>query len=173
MQIRSACIADAAEILGIYAHYVENTAITFEYDAPTLEEFTQRIVNTLEKYPYLVAEEDGRIVGFSFAGPLRKRPAYDFSCEVTIYIDHDSKREGYGRALYEELERQLKAQGFTNLYACIGDPVDEEDEYLTRDSERFHTRLGFEKVGTFHKCGYKYGRWYNVIWMEKIINEHE
>ena len=172
MLIRPATTADAVRILEIYSYYVEHTAITFEYDSPTLEEFSGRISNTLEKYPYLVAEEDGRIVGFSFAGPLRRRPAYDFSVEVTIYVDRECKREGYGRALYGELEKQLGTMGITNLYACIGDPL-EEDEYLTRDSERFHKRLGFEKVGTFHKCGYKYGRWYNVIWMEKIINDHE
>lgn len=172
MRIRSATIADAADILGIYAHYVENTAVTFEYEPPTLEEFTARIAATLGKYPYLVVEEGDEIKGFSFAGPLRRRPAYDHSVEVTIYVDHGSKRQGYGRALYGELERLLKPMGITNLYACIGDPI-EEDEFLTRDSERFHTRLGFEKVGTFHKCGYKYGRWYNVIWMEKIIARHE
>ena len=83
-----------------------------------------------------------------------------------------ARRRGYGRSLYGELERILKDKGITNLYACIGDPI-EEDEYLTRNSERFHARMGFRKVGTFHKCGYKFNRWYNMIWMEKIIGEHE
>ena len=90
---------------------------------------------------------------------------------MTIYLDKDVKGKGYGRRLYEALEQELKSRGFRNLYACIGDPI-EEDEYLTRDSEHFHAHLGYTKVGTFHKCGYKFGRWYNMIWMEKIIGEH-
>ena len=78
------------------------------------------------------------------------------------------RKNGFGRLLYEALEEKLKAQGITNLYACIGDPI-EEDEYLTRASEMFHGSVGYVKVGTFHKCGYKFGRRYNMIWMEKII----
>ena len=78
---------------------------------------------------------------------------------------------GIGRKLYETLEEQLAQQGIKNLYACIGSPI-EEDEYLTNNSEQFHAHLGFVKVGEFHKCGFKFGRWYNMIWMEKIIGEH-
>ena len=171
MGIRSATTADAASILGIYAHYVENTAISFEYDVPALDEFACRIASTLEKYPYLVIEDDGEILGFAYAGPFKGRAAYDRSCEVSIYLDHNARGRGFGRALYEELENRLKAMGILNLYACIGCPI-VEDEYLTRNSEQFHAHLGFEKVGEFHKCGYKFGRWYNMIWMEKIIGEH-
>lgn len=172
MQIRLATTEDASRLLEIYSFYVENTAVTFEYEPPTLEGFTQRIATVLEKYPYLVVEDEGEIKGFAFAAPLRKRPAYDRAVEVTIYLDRNATKQGYGRALYEELEPRLKALGITNLYACIGDPV-EEDEYLTRNSELFHRHMGFDIVGTFHKCGHKYGRWYNVIWAEKIISEHE
>ena len=89
---------------------------------------------------------------------------------MTIYLDKDVKGKRYGRRLYEALEQELKSRRFRNLYACIGDPI-EEDEYLTRDSEHFHAHLGYTKVGTFHKCGFKSGRWYNMIWMEKIIGE--
>lgn len=171
MVIRSASTADAARILEIYAYYVVNTAITFEYEVPTLCEFRERVKSTLERYPYIVIEEDGEIVGYAYAGPFKERAAYDRSCEVSIYLDRDSRGKGYGRALYEELEKRLASRGILNLYACIASPI-EEDEYLTDDSERFHARLGYERVGEFHQCGYKFERWYNMVWMEKLIGEH-
>lgn len=171
MTIRTATIADASRLLEIYAYYVKNTAISFEYDVPSLEEFRNRIAGTLKKYPYLAIEEDGIIRGYAYAGAFKARAAYAHSCEVSIYVDHSAKGRGYGRALYEALEQELKGIGILNLYACIGDP-EVEDEYLTRNSEQFHQYMGFTKVGTFHKCGYKFGRWYNMIWMEKIIGEH-
>ena len=168
MDIRSAKTEDAERLLEIYAYYVENTAISFEYEVPSLQEFKQRIEHTLEKYPYLVLTEDGVIRGYAYAGVFKARAAYDHCCEMTIYLDHESKGKGYGRALYEALEKELADMGIKNLYACIGDPI-EEDEYLTKDSERFHKHMGYEKVGEFHRCGYKFDRWYNMIWMEKII----
>ncbi len=168
--IRSATKNDAKRLLEIYAYYVENTAISFEYETPDLSEFRSRIEDTLKKYPYLVLEEDGVIKGYAYAGVFKDRAAYDHCCEVTIYLDHDSKGNGYGRALYGALEEALKKIGVINLYACIGDPI-VEDEYLTKNSEHFHQHMGYTKVGEFHKCGYKFGRWYNMIWMEKIIGE--
>ena len=172
MKIRSAAADDAARLLEIYAYYVENTAISFEYDVPSVEEFRNRIGNILKSYPYLVVEEDGIIQGYAYAHPFVGRKAYEHSVELTTYLAHDAKGHGYGRSLYEELERILKGRGITNLYACIGDPI-EEDEYLTRNSEQFHAHMGFDKVGTFHKCGYKFNRWYNMIWMEKIIGTYD
>ena len=171
MAIRSANVDDAVRLLDIYSYYVENTAISFEYDAPKLEEFEGRIKKTLEKYPYLVIEEDGEIQGYAYAGPFKGRAAYDHSCEISIYLDRNARGKGYGRALYEELSKKLAEMDILNLYACIAYPI-EEDEYLTRNSEQFHAHLGFVKVGEFHKCAYKFGRWYNMIWMEKIIVEH-
>ena len=170
--IRSASVKDAEALLNIYAYYVENTAITFEYDVPTLEEFQQRIANTLKKYPYLVAEKEGTILGYAYAGVLKDRAAYDWSAETTIYLKYDAVKCGLGRMLYEALETEMKKRGFLNLYACIGYPI-EEDEYLTRNSAEFHAHLGYQIVGEFHKCGYKFGRWYNMIWMEKLIGEHK
>lgn len=171
MLIRSATPDDAGRILEIYSYYVENTAITFEIDVPTPDEFINRIAKTLTRYPYLVLEEDGRIEGYAYAGVFYDRAAYDHSCEVTIYLDRDSHGKGYGRLLYGELEKKLKARGIINLYACIADPV-VEDKYLTSNSEQFHAHLGYVKNGEFHKCGYKFCRWYNMIYMEKIIGEH-
>ena len=171
VKIRSAVPNDAKRLLEIYAYYVANTAISFEYDVPTEEEFRIRIKNTLQKYPYLVLEEDGIIQGYTYAGVFKIRAAYARSCEVSIYVDRNTKRRGYGRMLYEALEEMLKKQGFLNMYACIAHPI-VEDEYLSKDSEKFHRHLGFTLVGEFHKCSYKFGRWYNMIWMEKIIGEH-
>ena len=152
--IRNASLADAPRILEIYAWYVEHTVITFEYDVPSLEEFEGRMRRTMQKYPYLVIERDGRVEGYAYAGPFVGRAAYDWACELTIYLDHDARKHGMGRALYEALTDRLQAMGILNLYACIGYPQ-AEDEYLTRNSARFHEHLGFALVGTFHNCGYK------------------
>ncbi len=171
MKIRCASPDDTKRLLEIYAYYVTNTAISFEYDVPSETEFCSRILNTLQKYPYLVLEEDGIIQGYAYAGVFKSRAAYSRSCEVSIYVDHDAKRRGYGSKLYEALEDRLKKQGIVNMYACIAHPV-VEDEYLTRDSENFHRQLGFSTVGEFHQCAYKFGRWYNMIRMEKFIGEH-
>jgi len=170
MIIRKATTEDAEAILSIYAPYVEKTAITFEYDVPSVEEFRGRIANTLEKYPYLVAEEDGKIIGYAYAGVFKARAAYQHCVETSIYVALDSQRKGTGKALYAELESQLKAQGIRNLNACIS-WVDEPNEYLTHQSPEFHAHLGYERCAHFHKCGYKFGQWFDMIWMEKLIGE--
>lgn len=162
---------DTARILEIYAYYVENTAITFEYTTPTLQEFSERIINITKRYPYLVIEQNGIIQGFAYANTFIARPAYDWSCEVTIYLDHSHKKHGLGRKLYEALEVELKKMGILNMYACIASPC-QEDKYLDRNSINFHSHLGFEIAGNFHKCGYKFDRWYDMVWMEKIIGSH-
>ena len=168
LKIRSATPDDAGRLLEIYAYYVRNTAITFECEVPAAEEFRRRIENTLNKYPYLVLEENGCVQGYAYAAPLKKRDAYAYSCEESIYLAHDMRKRGYGRKLYTALEEKLKEQGIHNIYACIGSPVG-EDEYVTRNSELFHGHMGFEKVGEFHGCGFKFNRWYNIVWMEKRI----
>lgn len=171
MKIRSALPDDAKRLLEIYGYYVANTAVSFEYDVPSEADFRSRIQNTLQKFPYLVLEEDGIIQGYAYAGMFKSRAAYSHSCEVSIYVDHNAKRRGYGRKLYEALKDSLKKQGIVNMYACIAHPV-VEDEYLSRDSEQFHRHLGFSTVGEFHQCAYKFGRWYNMIYMEKNIADH-
>ena len=169
--IREATLDDVDRLLEIYSYYVEKTAITFEYDVPSMDEFRARMQHTMEKYPYLVIEVDGTIQGYAYAGSFVGRAAYDWSCEMTIYLDHDVKKQGLGRRLYAALEAALKDMGLLNLYACIGYPA-VPDEYLTTNSADFHAHLGFAEVGRFHKCGYKFGRWYDMIWMEKVIGEH-
>ncbi|MBQ3160725.1 MAG: N-acetyltransferase [Oscillospiraceae bacterium] len=171
IEIRPVTTNDSAELLGIYAPYVTETAITFEYDVPTADEFTERIRSTLEKYPYIAAVENGEIIGYAYAGVFKSRAAYDYDVEVTIYIKKEHRRSGVGKLLYSELEQLLKKQGITNLYACIA-CTENEDEFLTNDSVEFHQRMGYRLVGTFKQCGYKYNRWYDMVWMEKIIGEH-
>lgn len=168
--IRNVRKDDAKRLLEIYSYYVKNTAISFDISAPDLEEFKEKITHISNKYPYLVLEDEGEIKGYAYAYYLKDREAYNHSCEVTIYVDSSSKKKGYGKALYEALENKLKEMGITNLYACIGDPIG-ENEYLTNDSELFHAHMGYKKVATFHKCGIKFGQYLNVIWMEKILNE--
>ncbi len=169
--IRAASVDDAAALLAIYAPYVKETAITFEYDVPSVDEFRQRIEKTLTMFPYLVLEKDGTILGYAYAGKFQERMAYAWDVEMSIYLAQDARGEGYGKWLYEAMERALKQQGFLNLNACIAYPV-QEDEYLTRASVHFHTRMGYRKAGRFHRCGYKFDRWYDMVWMEKSIGRH-
>jgi phosphinothricin acetyltransferase len=183
MNIREAVIADAKAIQAIYAPYVEQTAVTFEYNVPSEEEFRKRIETVKQKYPWIVAERlrvgdgtsgmaDGKIVGYAYASAFKPRDAYQWAVETSIYVDGSMKRCGIGRQLHEALEQRLKAQGILNMNACISF-IETEDEYLTQDSVRFHEQLGYKEVAHFHLCGKKFGRWYDMIWMEKIIGEHK
>lgn len=172
IKIRTATPDDAPALLHIYSYYVENTAITFEYNVPTIDEFRKRIEHTLLKYPYIAAEDNGKIKGYAYAGPFKERAAYDWAVETTIYVDKDSHGGGIGKALYLELENILKNQGILNLNACIA-YTGINDRYLTNGSPKFHEKLGYRIVGRFSKCGNKFGKWYDMIWMEKFIGEHK
>lgn len=162
---------DAGELLKIYAPYVENTAITFEYQVPSREEFENRIRQTLRRYPYLAAKRGDEFLGYAYAGAFHDRAAYGWAVETSIYVAADRKRQGLGRRLHDGLEHVLREQGILNMNACIACPA-VEDEYLTRDSIQFHQHLGYRLVGEFRQCGYKFHRWYNMVWMEKWIGEH-
>lgn len=168
MNIRPATVDDAKDILDIYRYYVENTAVSFEYDTPTIEEIENRIKKIISKYPYLVAVIDNKIVGYAYANLLKERAAYRHCVETTIYLDPCYKKQGIGRELYNHLTIELGKRNLKNLYACIA-VCDVEDEYLNNDSWHFHEGVGFELVGRFHKCGAKFGNEYDIIWMEKII----
>ncbi|MBQ8518800.1 MAG: N-acetyltransferase [Agathobacter sp.] len=170
--IRTATIADAPAILAIYGYYVANTAISMEYEVPTLEEFEHRVKTTLENYPYLVAEQNGRIVGYAYAGRFHPRAAFYRSAEVSIYIHKEAQKCGLGRRLYEAIEEKLKELGILNVYASIA-YTDVEDAYLTNNSTQFHEHMGYQKVAQFNNCCIKFGRWYHLIWMEKFLGEHK
>lgn len=165
INIRIASEEDAEEILKIYSYYVEETDITFEYDVPSESEFRERIKNTLKKYPYIVAEEDGKILGYAYAGTFHDRKAYDHSVETSIYVDKDLHKAGIGTLLYEELEKYLKMQNIVNVNACI--------TYPNPVSEAFHKKHGYKIAGHFTKCGYKFGKWKDMIYMEKFLGEHK
>ena len=169
--IRIAKEDDAEELLKIYSYYVKNTAITFEQKVPSLEEFSNRIKETLINYPYLVAIVDGKIVGYIYASRFRTRESYICSAATSIYIEKSYQRKGIGKKLYSELCNILLKQNITNVYAGVANPI-EEDEYLTHNSEYFHKSMGFEIVAKYNKCAIKFGKWYNLIEMEKIIGEH-
>ena len=165
-------IEDAEELLEIYGPYVKNTAISFEYEVPSTEEFKKRIENISAKYPYIKAVTDSKIVGYAYAGTFKDRKAYDWSVETTVYVRDDCKRNGIGRMLYDALEKSLAGIGVRNLNACIASPS-KEDAHLNDDSCRFHEAMGYSLVGRFHNSGYKFGCWYDMIWMEKIIDSSE
>ena len=162
--VRMADTRDAQEMLDIYEPYVKDTAITFEYEPPTLEEFCGRIKRTLEKYPWLAAVDGGRIAGYSYVSPFKDRAAYDWAVETTIYIRPEYKGQGIGRLLYGKLEAILKEQHILNLNACIVFPHPE--------SIAFHEKMGYKINAHFHKCGYKFDTWHDMIWMEKMLGEH-
>lgn len=170
--IREASLSDAAELSQIYAYYVNNTAITFEDEAPTEKEFAERMKGIMAFYPYLVAEFNGEAVGYCYAGTLKNRSAYDWAVETTVYVKPGFARKGTGAALYAALEERLKNHGIKNMYACIASPAQGEDEYLGYGSINFHKKSGFTLCGTFRLCGNKFGRWYDMVWMEKMISDH-
>ena len=164
IKIEPAKKEDARRLLEIYTPYILNTAITFEYTIPSVEEFAQRIENTLINYPYLVAKKDDLIIGYAYTSAFKSRAAYDWAVETSIYIDMGYRGLGIGKLLYDELEKITKLQNVLNMNPCIAIP----DE----GSVIFHKKMGYLEVAHFHQCGYKFDKWYDMIWMEKIVGEH-
>lgn len=159
---RIATIEDAKALVEIYRPYVEETAITFEYEVPTIAEFAKRIENTLQRYPYIVVEDENQqILGYAHAGVYKGRSAYDWSVEVTVYLKVDVKGRRLGRKLYEQLEQYLKRQNVLQLTACI--------TAGNQESEVFHEKMGYKKVALFEQIGYKFNQWYDICWMQKTL----
>ena len=163
MNIRLATPSDAATLLAIYAPYVENTAITFEYEVPTIEDFANRIEKTLEKYPYLVAEEDGLILGYAYASTYYARAAYDWAVELSVYVSQDARGKGVGSKLYDELEDLLDQMGYMHFLACISLP--------NEASLALHQKRGYQQVAHFPKIGYKFERWHDIVWLQKSLDK--
>lgn len=164
MNIRTAAPRDAGPLLDIYAPYVEHTSVTFEYVVPSVEEFENRIRHTLEKYPYLAAEDEGVILGYTYASAFKDRAAYDWSVETSIYVREDCTGKGIGAALYNALEELLRRQHVCNLCACIA--------YPNPSSIAFHERFGYRTAAHFRASGFKEGEWHDMIWMEKELCPH-
>ena len=159
--LRKATPQDGEALAEIYKYYVENTAVTFEYVAPTGEEFAERIAHKTERYPFIVALDDGKPVGYAYASEYRERAAYSWDVETSVYVDTEHQGQGIGRRLYSALEEILKLQGVVNLYACI--------TYPNTYSVAMHEAFGFCYIGRFHLAGYKFGKWRDVSWFEKRI----
>ncbi|MBQ6878505.1 MAG: N-acetyltransferase [Oscillospiraceae bacterium] len=162
-KIRLATVDDAEKILRVYAPYIEKTAITFEYEIPSLSEFSERISKTLEKYPWIVFEEDGKILGYAYGGPEHKRAAYQWTVGVSVYVDESAKGKGIGSALYEKILDILKKQNFCLCYALINDD--------NEASMRMHEKFGFVRTGIRKNCGFKHGKWHSIVFLEKQLNE--
>jgi len=159
--IRLATEADTVALLEIYAPYVRDTAVTFEYVVPSVADFRKRIVETLAKYPWLVCEIGCEIAGYAYASPYHERAAYGWSADVSIYVHPDYHRQKVGKALYGALLQLLKYQGFCTVYACITSS--------NAISMRFHETFHFKPVGTFHNAGSKLGQWHDVTWLERPL----
>ena len=163
MEIRLAKPSDARSLLDIYAPYVENTAITFEYEVPTIEDFAIRIEKTLEKYPYLVAEEDGVVLGYAYASTYYARAAYDQAVELSVYVSQDARGKGVGSKLYDALEDLLDQMGYVHFLACISLP--------NEASLALHRKRGYQRVAHFPKIGYKFNRWHDIVWLQKSLDK--
>ena len=163
MEIRLAKPSDARSLLDIYAPYVENTAITFEYEVPTIEDFAIRIEKTLEKYPYLVAEEDGVVLGYAYASTYYARAAYDWAVELSVYVSQDARGKGVGSKLYDALEEMLEQMGYIHFLACISLP--------NEASLALHRKRGYQQVAHFPKIGYKFNRWNDIVWLQKSLEK--
>ena len=159
--IRIAAEADIPAMLDIYAAYVENTTYSFEYDAPCRKTFLQRFYTITAQFPWLVWEEEGRILGYAYASAPFERPAYRWCAEPSIYLHPDAQSKGIAQKLYAVLEAILKEQGYQVLYALI-------TEENTR-SVRFHEKAGYRTLALLPDCGFKHGRWLGLTWMEKRL----
>lgn len=163
--LRLAKPGDGGKLVKLYAPYVEKTPITFEVEVPGAEEFAGRIQNTLERYPYFVAELGGEPVGYAYASAFQTRAAYRWAAETSVYVKQGLHGKGVGRALYEALESALRMQNVQNLNACI--------TYPNPESIAFHERLGYRHAAHFSKCGFKLGQWWDMVWMEKFLGSHD
>lgn len=161
--IRLASPADAAALCAIYAPYVRQTPVSFEYEAPSAAEFERRICKTMAAYPYLVYVSDGKPVGYACAHRLWERAAYAWDVELSVYLAEEAMRKGYGSALYTALLELLRMQQIQNAYALVTVP--------NPGSERLHERMGFQRAGILRSVGYKCGAWQDVAWFEKRLCE--
>ena len=168
LTIREVRVEDAERLAEIYAHYVLNTAVSFEYEVPSVEEFANRIQKISAKYPYLVCLDQGKVIGYAYAGRYSPREAYNWTVTTSIYIDKEHHRKGAGTLLYAALEERLRERGIVNLLAGVA-YAEEEDEYLTHDSLHFHKKMGYIQVARMMTIGKKYDRWYDLLWLQKKL----
>ena len=162
MSVRLANIQDVPRILEIYAPYVENTAISFEYAVPTLEEFTDRFLKITAQFPWLVWEENGVVLGYAYGSLPFERAAYQWNASASIYLCPEAWGKGIGKELYAALEQLLQRQGYRKVYAVI--------TTANEASVAFHRAVGYRHTASMPNCGYKFGKWYGTVWMEKDLD---
>lgn len=155
---------DIAEVLEIYAPYVEKTAITYEYDIPSLESFSERVHHYTEQFPWIVAKEQGKIVGYAYASVYRSREAYQWGCELSVYLRSEAQGKNLGHTLYSALMDLLTLQGYYTVYGVISLPND--------SSLALHNQLGFIMEGIQKNCGFKMGLWHNAAIMSKSLQDY-
>ena len=163
MSIRRAVAEDVPAMLKIYDDFVRNTAVSFEYTTPTVEEFTRRLEEHIAVYPWLVWEEKGEVMGYAYAGRAFERAAYAWNAEISCYLDASVRGRGVGRQLYARIEEILRTQGIRKAFAVVTS--------ANIASVRFHEALGYRQMAVYREVGYKLGKWYDVIWLEKQLCE--
>jgi L-amino acid N-acyltransferase YncA len=165
VEIRLATTRDAEAVAAIYGPVVADTTISFEMTPPDRDEMGRRINDTLQTYPWLVCDIDGRTVGYAYAARHRVRDAYQWSVDTSVYIDASCRRRNVGRALYTSLFAILAAQGCFNAFAGIALP--------NAASVGLHEAMGFTLIGIYRRVGYKFDRWHDVGWWQLILKPHE
>ena len=166
--VRPVTEADAAGLAKLYEPFVISSDhrlsdVSFEYAAPSAEEFRQRIAAISADYPYLVCQQGGEYLGYAYAHPFIPRAAYQWGAEVTIYLAPAGQGRGLGKVLYDALENILRLQGAVKAYACV--------TASNEHSVKFHEAQGYRIVGTFKDTGFKHGHWLDMVWLEKTLTE--
>lgn len=163
MQVRIARWEDLAEIYAIYCPYIQNTTVSFEIETPSFAQFQQRFAHVTADYPWLVVVDDETIIAYAYASRAFARAAYDWCCDLAIYFRMGIAHQGMAAVLYEALMELLRRQNVRIAYALVTG----ENER----SVRFHDRMAFRRAGCLHACGYKFGKWHDVLWLEKELYE--
>ncbi|HVX46222.1 MAG TPA: GNAT family N-acetyltransferase [Mycobacteriales bacterium] len=159
--IRDAQQHDADACAAIYRPYVTDTAISFETEPPTPAQMCERIQQARHTHAWLVAETEGRVVGYAYGGPFKTRAAYQWSCEVSVYLDREHRGRGIGRALYTELFERLADRGYQTAFAGMTLP--------NPASHGLHRAMGFEPAGVYRGVGWKNGSWHDVAWFQRPL----
>jgi phosphinothricin acetyltransferase len=163
--IRQAEVQDSARLLAIYAYYVENTTISFEVEVPTLAEFARRVETISREYPFLVCMNGDDLCGYAYASRHRERAAYRYDVDVSAYVKEGMQGKGAGSALYAALFDALAQGEYYNAYAGVALPNER--------SLALHRKFGFQPVGVYHHTGYKFGKWHDVMWLEKKLRDYD
>ena len=160
---RPVCMSDAAQLAAIQNHYIAHTSACFYYAPLTADQLAAKIASLAPEHPFIIAEENGQVIGFAYGAPMHPHDAYRWSCELTVYVDHRRLHEGIGSGLYRRMLALMRHMGYMHAYACI-----------TADnaaSIAMHERFGFPQVGLYPAIGYKSGAWHDVAWLALTLTD--